>query len=651
MDITCFTFPLSVQLSFVFHLLGSPEMKTVRIGRGRRGWAWWLLLAVGIWFISGWWPGLAGEESSPSPPAALAAPAPSGTDPHTPKSLEELKALEERVKRVVAKVIPATVGVQVGSARGSGVIVSPDGLVMTAGHVVGKPNLPATFFFADGRTAKGTTLGVYETADAGLMKITEGSPWPAVEQGSSTTLEVGSWCVATGHPLGYQPGRPPVVRVGRVLRVRSGSIQSDCPLVAGDSGGPLFDLDGKLIGIHSRIGGAIEQNLHVPVDIFKEHWQRLLKGDAWEDTIPSRESQPIKALFRPVVSEAARCVVRIKCDDREVALGSIVGPDGWVLTKASELKGKVLCRLSDGREFEARIVGISQPFDLAMLKINAHDLPVIPWSEKKPVVGQWLAAAGPQQEPLALGVLSAPERRIPPASGAVGIVLKLADGKVTNQIDRVFPQSPAERAGLKDGDVITHVNGQPTPTGQELIQAIRSHRPGDTVRLNVRRGEQTLAIPVKLAPLEAPGNQRRDQLNRIGGVSQRYDDFPAVLQHDGVLRPADCGGPLVDLSGKVVGINIARAGRTETYSISTDILWRQMYDLMSGRLHPDRLAAEKKAAEKAAAEMPPPEKAAEMPPPEKKPPEKPPAEQTPSGKNPSEKTPSDKNGPAVPPTD
>ena len=87
------------------------------------------------------------------------------------------------------------------------------------------------------------------------------------------------------------------------------------------------------------------------------------------------------------------------------------------------------------------------------------------------------------------------------------------------------------------------------------------------------------------------------------GVSGRADDFPAVIQHDTVLRPADCGGPVVDLSGKVVGVNIAHAGRTETYCIPTDMLVVAMYELMSGRLSPALLEAAKKAEdEKAAAE-------------------------------------------------
>ena len=509
------------------------------------------------------------------------------------------------MQKVIAKVLPATVGVRIGNSAGSGVIVSEDGLVMTAGHVVGKPGQDVTFFFHDGKTAKGKTLGMFVTADAGMMKITDAGKYPFVELGSSADLKSGTWCVALGHPLGYQPGRPPVVRVGRVLRIREGVIQTDCTLVGGDSGGPLFDLEGRVIGIHSRIAGPTDVNLHVPVDIFRENWDRLLKGDSWQEELYGRDSTPVKSAFRSVVAEAARCTVRIKCDGQDAALGTIVGPDGWILTKASELKGNVVCRLADGRELPASIVGINKQHDLAMLKIPASGLPVIPWSTSKPGVGQWLAAAGTAEDPLALGVLSVPQRRIPPISGVLGVNLKPgAEGPA--QIEKVLPNSPAEKAGLKDGDVITHVDGQPIKNGAELVAAIKQRRVGDLVRLNVKRGESVLAIAVKLGVIETPGTQKREMQNRMGvGISGRYDDFPAVLQHDAVVRPSDCGGPVVDLSGKVVGVNIARGGRTETYCIPTDVLLGLMYELMSGRLappvDPEKLAAERKAAEEKAA--------------------------------------------------
>ena len=91
--------------------------------------------------------------------------------------------------------------------------------------------------------------------------------------------------MVTGHPGGYKSGRAPVVRVGRILEINTRSearfIRTDCTIVGGDSGGPLFDMNGRVIGIHSRIGNPITANLHVPVDTYRDTWARLVKGDRW----------------------------------------------------------------------------------------------------------------------------------------------------------------------------------------------------------------------------------------------------------------------------------------------------------------------------------------------------------------------------------
>jgi hypothetical protein len=180
----------------------------------------------------------------------------------------------------VAKVQPAVVGVSIGPAQGSGVIVK-GGRVLTAGHVSGQPGRTVTLHLADGRKLKGKTLGRNADIDSGLIEITDKGDWPGVEMGKSADLKKGQWVVAIGHPGGYRANRTPVVRLGRVLEVNAGAIVTDCPLVGGDSGGPLFDLDGKIIGIHSRIGGPIMANLHVPVGTYVDTWDRLARGETW----------------------------------------------------------------------------------------------------------------------------------------------------------------------------------------------------------------------------------------------------------------------------------------------------------------------------------------------------------------------------------
>ncbi|HZV06341.1 MAG TPA: trypsin-like peptidase domain-containing protein [Gemmataceae bacterium] len=198
-----------------------------------------------------------------------------------PENVHDLRAIQDRVKRVAAKVMPCVVGIRIDHAAGSGVIVSRDGYVLTAGHISGKPDRDAEIILPDGKKLKGKTLGSNKAIDSGMIRITDEGEWPFVEMGSSAKLKVGAWCLALGHPEGFRKGRTPVLRLGRVLSQKDEFLRTDCALVGGDSGGPLFDLDGKVIGINSRIGEFLTYNLHVPVDTYRATWSRLAKGDVW----------------------------------------------------------------------------------------------------------------------------------------------------------------------------------------------------------------------------------------------------------------------------------------------------------------------------------------------------------------------------------
>jgi len=89
---------------------------------------------------------------------------------------------------------------------------------------------------------------------------------------------MGQWVLAVGHPGGIDKARGLVVRVGRIIDNRKTSLRTDCTLVGGDSGGPLFDMNGDVIGIHSRIGQTLADNLHVPADVYSEKWDLMAAG-------------------------------------------------------------------------------------------------------------------------------------------------------------------------------------------------------------------------------------------------------------------------------------------------------------------------------------------------------------------------------------
>jgi len=222
----------------------------------------------------------------------------------TPTTVEELRQIEKHVQKVIEKVMPAVVGVRVGPGQGSGVIVNEDGTILTAGHVSGTPgqNAAVLLLNSNGKTIGGKTLGQNKGIDSGMIKINAEGKYNFLEIGKSADLKVGQWVIAIGHPGGFRPNRTPVVRVGRILFVSPAAIRTDCTLVGGDSGGPLFDMQGRVIGIHSRIGGfAITENVHVPVDTYRETWDKLAKGDSWGTQIG--QVPPVRSVGGKVIFE------------------------------------------------------------------------------------------------------------------------------------------------------------------------------------------------------------------------------------------------------------------------------------------------------------------------------------------------------------
>jgi len=207
-----------------------------------------------------------------------------------PRTVDELRLMESHVQAVAKQATPATVGVEVGWSIGSGVIISPEGLVLTAAHVIGKPGLPAKIVLPDGRKLEGHTLGVNHTIDAGMVQIANPpADLPFLPVADGQRPEIGHWVVATGQPGGMHDDRAPPVRLGRVLAGEQGWICTDCTLVGGDSGGPLINMRGEVTAIHTSIGPSIVHNFHVPVALIQEEWQRLLDGESWGKSLVDDE--------------------------------------------------------------------------------------------------------------------------------------------------------------------------------------------------------------------------------------------------------------------------------------------------------------------------------------------------------------------------
>jgi serine protease Do len=200
-------------------------------------------------------------------------------DKKAPENRKDLDAIQSALIKALPKARAATVCIEIGEGSGTGVIVSADGLILTAAHVSTGVKKKVTVILEDGTKLKAETLGLVSDTDAAMMKITEKGIYPFIEIDRSDSTRLGDWVFALGHSGGFDKDRGSVVRIGRLVRIASSTFQSDCILIGGDSGGPLFDLTGKLVGIHSRVGQQLQVNMHVPMTEFVKNWDALLKGE------------------------------------------------------------------------------------------------------------------------------------------------------------------------------------------------------------------------------------------------------------------------------------------------------------------------------------------------------------------------------------
>jgi S1-C subfamily serine protease len=183
----------------------------------------------------------------------------------------------------------------------------------------------------------------------------------------------------------------------------------------------------------------------------------------------------------------------------------------------------------------------------------------------------------------------------PPPNDYLGITVT-PDGPAV-KVSRVFPQSAAAKAGMKVDDKILSIQERAVADQKALLDLLGTMKPGDEVKIKLVREGKDLELKATLALRKGP--MRKDQ-NLMGSeLSTRRTGFPTYFQSDTVIKPKDCGGPVCDLEGHVLGINIARAGRVESYTIPSEVITPLLADLMSGKLSPKMVLAKKIADLKA----------------------------------------------------
>lgn len=225
----------------------------------------------------------------------------------------KLKEIQSKVSAVARRNLETCVAINDGTGFGSGVVVSEDGLILTAGHVI-MGDGPFTVTFPSGRNVKSKLLGRNLNDDTGMLQLLEPGPYPFVKINESPNFGSGQWVVSLGHSGGFELGRNPPIRSGRILSKKGSQLLTDAVLIGGDSGGPLFDLEGELIGIHSSIGDTIAENRHVMMSSFVRDWDRLKRGDTWGSlpnlNDPSEKKTKGKLGIRVDLEIPGTCVIK-----------------------------------------------------------------------------------------------------------------------------------------------------------------------------------------------------------------------------------------------------------------------------------------------------------------------------------------------------
>ncbi len=264
--------------------------------------------------------------------ASNAAPAAAGHSPTTVQADEDrelLDAYSRAVVGVVEKVGPAVVSIGVrrnaqgpdmmgGEGAGSGVIFTPDGFVLTNNHVVAQAN-EVTVTLTDGRTLAAQIIGTDPATDLAVVRVAANG-LPTATLGDSDSLHVGQLAIAIGNPFGFQStvSTGVISALGRSLRGQSGRlieniIQTDLPLNPGNSGGPLVDSRGRVIGINTAII-ALAQGISFAIPVNTAKWvvtelvtqgrvRRAYLGIAGQTRPIRRQAQRYYELEKPSVVE------------------------------------------------------------------------------------------------------------------------------------------------------------------------------------------------------------------------------------------------------------------------------------------------------------------------------------------------------------
>ncbi len=302
----------------------------------------------------------------------------------------------------------------------------------------------------------------------------------------------------------------------------------------------------------------------------------LLQAAALDESLHT-DGERVLSAFGDVGNIAKQSKITIMDGTKIRCQGTLVSDDGLIVTKYSELEGarepyKLVNKEIGRRFYRARLVAYDTKSDLADLRSNIRHKTGLKFGSSDGLeIGRWVVAGVDQSPGLHAGIVSAFIRNIPKEGGVIGVQLDDGNKSIGGVPVRVVVAgSPAQKAGLKRGDIIFAVNNKEIFTTQALIKAVTQYNPGEKVKVSLkRRGEKmdfVITLGYRVTVFDNPRMRNRNDSLSVQ-VSKRRSGFERVIQHDTTMTTADIGGPLLDLEGKLIGINIARANRVEFFAI------------------------------------------------------------------------------------
>ena len=594
----------------------------------------------------------------------------------------DVDQLQAKVYSAIDKVLPAVVAISDRGVIFSGVIVSKQGHVLSAGHAV-RPNRTYTVLLADGRQFRSKGLGSNVRVDMAMLKIQTDQELPFAKLGHSTYVVTNQPCVGISHPGLFNANRGAVIRFGHILKpvtANEGMIKSTAKMEPGDSGGPLIDLDGKVIGIHSNIRRDEQSNFDVPIDSFKKYWDELREperfyvdgypslprlgfrgkpsGDLgvkvlkvyedgqakkiglkpndyvnsvggtpvksskqiWNRLIELRSGgaseffvnatrkdeklslrfqlndakQPTPSSYKELAKLPAEFAkLESKLDDDVFVVRSKVGERtlkvratrlkkvgrGNLVSKSSRIGSDPRVELPNGTRISAKVVARDKANDLVLLSAalpgeGGLDLSNV-LGDLEELRGKLLLSPNPGTSSKGEGEISVwgskyfSVQRTKMSGGYLGVQIGYKSGNVV--FDRVFTGA-ARKAGVKTGDALIRLDEPEVKRRSDVFGFLRTKDPNSRIKAVIKRADEELTKEILLGSRPETSGHVADDL--VGGKSLRRDGFSLAISHDAELNPEDCGGPVFDLGGNLLGINIARSSRVQCYVVPKTIVKR-----------------------------------------------------------------------------